>query len=295
MSNDSNLGHLIIAQVGKWLRKEGPAKRSYLSDFDRISNEVRPGDVLLVEGHSRISSIIRMITQSPWTHSALYIGRLHDIEDEQLRDIVQQHCDCSPSHQLVIESLIGKGTVVSPLDKYRYDHVRICRPIGLLRADAQKVIAYAIGRFGAIYSLRHLLDLARFIFPWSILPRRWRSSLFAHNALQPTEDICSSMIAEAFTSINFPILPLIVVDPQNKTWELVHRNPKLFTPSDFDYSPYFSIIKYPILPLSEFGTYHNLPWRKDLLSDDAGILVQIPEIPKERATLPNPQQNTKKN
>lgn len=282
---EPNLGQQIIAAAGTWLRQEGAPSRSYLADFDRISTEVRPGDVLLVEGHSHVSSIIRMVTQSPWTHSTLYIGHLHNIVDEALRAKVQEHCQCSTAQQLVIESLLGKGTIVSPLSKYRRHHVRICRPVGLTRADAQTVINYAIGRLGVHYSVRHLLDLARFIFPWGILPRRWRSSLFAHNALQPTEDICSSMIAEAFISINFPILPLIVVDAQQRI-ELIHRNPKLFTPSDFDYSPYFAIIKYPILPLTERGIYHYLPWRKDVLSNDAGIFVQIPEIPKEPIALP---------
>jgi hypothetical protein len=75
------------------------------------------------------------------------------------------------------------------------------------------------------------------------------------------------MIAAAFKSVNFPILPL-VRDDSGHTFELVHRNPKLFTPSDFDYSPYFEIIKYPPFTTSGHSGYRNLPWNEELVSSD---------------------------
>lgn len=50
------------------------------------------------------------------------------------------------------------------------------------------------------------------------------------------------------------------------------RNPKLFTPKDFDYSPYFNIIKYPFIGLDELGIYRSLPWAETALlyNDEAG-------------------------
>ena len=42
--------------------------------------------------------------------------------------------------------------------------------------------------------------------------------------------------------------------------KLYRRNPKLCTPRDFDYSPYFDIIKYPFLDLSQYAEYHLAPW-----------------------------------
>lgn len=272
----SKLATWIIAKFGAWLQKEEPPRHEYLTDFDRITFEVRPADVLLVEGRHRISNIIRHITLSPWTHSALYIGRLHDIKDEKLREKVREKCHCSPEEQLLIESIIGKGTIISPLSKYRHDNLRLCRPVGLSHQDAQKVIAYAIGRLGSKYNMRQIFDLFRFLFPWGLWPRRWRSSLFQHNAQQPTEDICSSMIAQAFAAVNFPILPL--VKKEKETYELIQRNPRLFTPSDFDYSPYFSIIKYPIFPLGEPAAYHKLPWKVGVISDDQGRISPLPDI-----------------
>lgn len=35
---------------------------------------LRPGDVLLIEGHSRVSTAIKYLTQSTWSHAALYVG-----------------------------------------------------------------------------------------------------------------------------------------------------------------------------------------------------------------------------
>ncbi|MGL5743315.1 MAG: hypothetical protein ACRCXC_12685 [Legionella sp.] len=67
------------------------------------------------------------------------------------------------------------------MTEYKNDHLRILRPSALLPEDKQQVIAASIHKIGKNYSLRHLFDLARFIFPWSIFPRKWRSSFFQRN------------------------------------------------------------------------------------------------------------------
>src|SRR3569832_2812393 len=66
----------LVGRFTRWLVKEQPLSDMPLCDFDRLSLEIRPCDVLLVEGRSRVSNIIKNITQTAWTHSALYIGRL---------------------------------------------------------------------------------------------------------------------------------------------------------------------------------------------------------------------------
>jgi hypothetical protein len=76
------------------------------------------------------------------------------------------------------------------------------------------------------------------------------------------------MIAEAFNSVQFPILPLVKTHA-TKGLELITRNPKLFTPRDFDYSPYFEIIKYPFIEFADYAMYRKLPWnREGLVSHD---------------------------
>lgn len=242
-----------------WLMKEPEPDEFPMCDFDRLQYEIRPCDVILIEGRNRVSEVIKLITQSSWSHAALYIGRLHDIENPVLRARVQEYYDGPLDEQLLIESMLGKGTIITSLSSYRGAHIRICRPKGISRHDSQQVIGFAIGRLGMDYGIRHNLDLARLLIPWSILPRRWRSSLFQHNIGTPTKEICSSMLAEAFNSINFPILPFVRLHKE-KGLELYHRNPKLYTPRDFDYSPYFEIIKYPVFELDSHAAYRHLPW-----------------------------------
>lgn len=263
-----NFAEWAIEKVSNWLLVETPPKRGYLSDFSLITKEIIPGDVLLIEGRSRASLIIRRVTQSPWSHAILYIGRIPEIKDHNFRQIVERITNFDTETQLIIESEIGSGTIISTLDKYKVDHMRILRPRGLTKNSAQQVINFAITRIGRKYDLRHLLDLARFLFPWGLFPRSWRSSLFQHNALQPTQDICSSMIASAFLHVGFPILPIIRKNDQQQI-ELIARNPNLYVPSDFDFSPFFDVIKYPIIPPDAQGEYKNLNWKFGAISNDA--------------------------
>ncbi|MDH5517709.1 MAG: YiiX/YebB-like N1pC/P60 family cysteine hydrolase [Gammaproteobacteria bacterium] len=250
-------------------REHGEPKKG-LSNFDRLRYEIRPGDVLLIEGRSRVSSIIKTITQSCWTHSAFYVGRLHDIEDPAVRAHIKRFYNGDPEEQLIIEAMMGEGTLVDNLKKYKDENLRICRPKGITHQDAQKVINYAIKRLGTDYDVRQLLDLLRFLFPYSFLPRRWRSSLFEHNAGKATKTVCSTMMAEAFASVHFPILPVLQYD-EEENLKIYRRNSKLITPSDFDYSPYFDVIKYPIFDFDELAVYKQLPWSKD------GIIYKNPD------------------
>lgn len=259
MKVKNTLMEWILLKVYNFLEKpDKTPSRAYLYNFDQLKSKIKPCDVLLVETHTRIGNIIRLISESAWSHAVLYIGKTEDIDDPTVRSELLKYTNHSLSDQWVIESVIGKGTIVTSLEAYRDDHLRILRPTTLLPEDIHKVIGYAIHHIGKKYSLRHVFDLARFIFPWGFFPRRWRSSLFQHNALQPTEDTCSSLIAYAFQSVNFPILPVIERDSRGCVF--IHRNPRLYTPSDFDVSPFFDIIKYPLLPLSEGTTYKDLPW-----------------------------------
>ena len=257
-----------------WLNGEADPPEYPMCNFERIRYELRPCDVILVEGRSRVSNVIRMITSSPWTHTALYLGRLHDIEDPNVRATVAEHYPCEPDTQVVIESMLGKGTVIHPLSFYERDHIRICRPKGLAHKDAQEVIRYGVSRLGTDYDVRQIFDLARFLFPWFMLPRKWRSTLFERNAGRSTRTVCSTMIAEAFAFIQFPILPLVKRTGGSGV-QLFRRNPKMCVPSDFDYSPYFEIIKYPFIDFTVHSSYRLLPWKGSgvLDGDEAQMYV----------------------
>lgn len=267
----------------EWITYEQQNTSIPLCDFERIRYELRPGDVLLIEGRSWVSEVIRQITQSSWSHACLYIGRLHDIDNSEVRAQLSKYFDGEANVQLVIEGYLGKGTIVSPIDNYRNDHIRICRPRALSRKDAQHVIAYAISKLGSEYDVRQIFDLARFLIPWAILPRRWRSTLFEYHPGESVKTVCSTMIAEAFESINFPILP-VVKQHEETGIELFIRNPRLFTPRDFDYSPYFEIIKYPFISFAD-EPYRNLPWNQEGLISHDGKTIPNPGSEKPKSKL----------
>ncbi|MFP6796615.1 MAG: YiiX/YebB-like N1pC/P60 family cysteine hydrolase [Pseudomonadales bacterium] len=275
------VSRFISTPLSRWLQRRRPPSNNPLSDFERVRHELKPGDVLLVEGRSRISDVIKVVTQSPWSHATLYIGRLHDIENDTSRAALIHRSAFAPSTQLVVESQLGTGTLVRALTEYADDHLRICRPVGLSAEDAQTITAHAIKSLGLDYDVRQIFDLARFLFPWGVLPRRWRSSLFRTRAGSETRTVCSTMIAEAFAAVEFPILPLVQRSEQNRI-RLYRRNPKLCTPSDFDYSPYFEIIKYPFYDFADVPGYKLLPWTTDSAGApaDAAVTVNEKESPK---------------
>ena len=65
-----NVGRLIA-----WLQKPATHCEPFpVNESMALRDTLRPGDVLLVEGKGRISGSIKYLTQSTWSHSALYVG-----------------------------------------------------------------------------------------------------------------------------------------------------------------------------------------------------------------------------
>ncbi len=207
---------------------------------------------------------------------------MRSIKDSELYEKVANHWDGDEDELLLIEAEIDRGTIVTPLSHYRDYHLRICKPIGLDKADRQEVAAYVIARLGTTYNVHQLLDLARFLVPWwTLIPRKWHSTLFEHNAGEPTRTVCSSLIAHAFQSVGFPILPLIQQDDEGR-YRLFRRNPKLFVPRDFDYSPFFEVAKCPLLASGRIfsgkpkrGYYHKFEWVDEPLPEHDKELHQL--------------------
>ena len=239
-----------------------------LSDIEQLSQNLEAADVVLVEGLTRVSDVIRWVTHSPWTHAALHIGRLDQIDDPALRAVVERHYQGPSNVPLLVESYLNEGTIVQPITVYSHHHLRIARPRGLKPEDASAVVAYAISRLGVPYNVRQIFDLLRFLFPWFILPRRWRSSLFELNPGSNTKTVCSTMVAEAFGRVQYPILPLVKRTDHGRS-HFFRRNPKLCTPSDFDYSPYFDIVKYPYFDADANGNYALINWHDAVELDQA--------------------------
>lgn len=207
------------------------------SDFQTLSHILRPGDVLLVEGCERISTAIKYLTQSTWSHAALFVGdHLPAPADE-----------CEP-HQLV-EVNLGEGCVSVPLSKYATFNTRVCRPVDLTEKECRQITSFMISRIGLKYDLRNVFDLLRYFMPTPPVPVRWRRRMLALGSGDPTRAICSSLIAQAFQSVQYPILPNVTQIKTRKgsryaRTEILHiRHHSLFAPRDFDLSPYFEIVK----------------------------------------------------
>lgn len=212
---------------------------------------LRPADVLLVEGHSRFGTAVKYLTQSTWSHAALYVG-------EQLRE-----AGGDPAHAFV-EADAVEGVRSLGIDALAGYHTRICRPVGLGDAACRQVCGYAIARIGARYDLRNIIDLARYLLPTPPVPSWMRRRMLAFGSGDPTRAICSTLIAQAFQSIRYPILPVKVrrdLDTPECPGcyeEVLHiRHYRLFAPRDFDVSPYFQIIK---PTLAQDFDYRSLPW-----------------------------------
>jgi hypothetical protein len=162
---------------------------------------------------------------------------------------------------VLVEAELGKGVIASPLSKYATFNTRICRPVGLSPDDRMKVARFAVERIGQAYDLKNIIDLLRFLLPHPPVPVSWRRRMIALGSGEPTRAICSSLIAQAFQSVNYPILPEVsLVDGQSRR-EILHiRHHSLYTPRDFDISPFFAIVK----PTIETGfDYQSMAWAKD--------------------------------
>jgi len=288
----------VIAECAKLLMKPlGDYVVRVPNDIEVLKRTLRKGDVLLIEGDQRISQVIRYLTQSCWSHCAIYVGDALVKNGGPETTRVRAAFGANAEH-LLVEAIEGAGVTASPLEKYIPYNIRICRPEGLRRADADQVVAYACARIGDRYDLRHIVDLARYFFPVSIVPRRWRSAALTLGRNSERAVICSTMIARGLAKVGYPILPEVTVDaaPENdgalrrlmpRRWQrhrarFRRRDPKLVTPRDFDLSPYFRIVKFDHMPGTKFD-YQTIVWE-----DDSPRRDRSPAAPA-LGTLPDPE------
>ncbi len=254
----------ISRRLIKYLEQTSPGIEPFTaSDPQSLESVLQPGDVLLVEGNTRVSGIIKYLTQSTWSHSALYVGPRFN----------KRAADGSP--HVLIEANLGQGVITAALSKYTSFHTRICRPVGLDETDREQVVAYMIKRLGIEYDVKNITDLMRYLVPLPV-PARFRRRMLSFGSGVPTKVICSGLIAQAFESVRYPILPRIeLVESKEKRREILHiRHHSLYMPRDFDISPYFRVVK----PTIELGfDYHKLRWANRPLPPE-----------EERGALPRP-------
>ncbi|MDP4594876.1 MAG: lipo-like protein [Beijerinckiaceae bacterium] len=252
------IGHRIAGFLSKPIKGYMPLATSNPAAFRRT---LRRGDVVLVEGNTRVSTAIKYLTQSTWSHAMLYTGP------------IPGHADSNGDVHVFVEADIDEGVISAPFSKYELHHTRICRPAGLGETETAVVCNYVLARLGDTYDMKNIVDLMRYFMPTPPVPTRFRRRMISLGAGSPSQTICSTLIAQAFQSINYPILPTIQsVDDaagdaksheaaQERKREILRiRHHSLFAPRDFDISPYFNIVK----PSVEIGfDYRQLNWEQE--------------------------------
>lgn len=223
-------GHWLATFLGKPMKHFKPA---VTADVEGLKNILKVGDVVLVEGELRVSSAIKYLTQSTWSHAAMYVGTLGDQEN------------------MLIEADMSEGIRAVPLEYYENYHLRVCRPYKITQEHQKELRQYMVNRLGDHYDLDNVIDLMRYLLPNPPVPSAWRRGLLELGSGEPTKAICSTVIAQAFISIQYPILPAsskrLLADIETRKSRYVNvfreRHFSLFVPRDFDVSPYFQIIK----------------------------------------------------
>jgi hypothetical protein len=241
------VGRAIAGYLAKPIGKPG----GNATDALLAAETLQPGDVLLVEGNTRISAAIKYLTQSMWSHAALYVG------------VRAELAPVGGELATLIEADLMDGVRAVPLSVYSAFRVRICRPVNLTAADRERVIRFLIERLGHRYDLENVLDLARYLLRFP-MPARLRRRMISCGSGDATRAICSTLIAQAFGAVRYPILPIISrkndgnpgrADLVRELWRIRHHS--LYVPRDFDISPFFEVVKPRIAKPFD---YRCAPW-----------------------------------
>jgi len=246
----------IGSYLASFLSKPRPGYQQHdTTSVDAILQVIKPGDILLVDGNSRISTAIKYLTQSTWSHACLYMGAP----------------DATVESLTLVEADLNNGVTMVPLNKYADYNVRICRPVGLNAAERKELLNFVQERIGFRYDLKNIFDLMRYLIQNPAVPTQYRRDMLSLGSGEPTKAICSTLIAQAFQSINYPILPRSSLDEGSDEQLFEARHHTHYVPRDFDLSPYFCVVK----PTLELGfDFHALRWSEPQEQTETGELAQ---------------------
>ena len=85
----SKIKQAVGARLASFLTKPlSGYQRLDTVSVETISSTLKTGDVLLVEGNTRISIAVKYLTQSSWSHACLFVGKqgAHCSEPSLLED-----------------------------------------------------------------------------------------------------------------------------------------------------------------------------------------------------------------
>jgi len=195
---------------------------STIANPQSFSAMLRPGDVLLTDGNTRMAALVRRITGSTWSHVSMYVGPLEE----------------GPDPRCIVEADIGAGVRAVRLSEFNGQRVRILRPTGLQDTERRRLADWVVSRIGDEYDLAHAWALARRLlrlpFAFNLPPA---PSTMAQGARR---FICSSLLAQAFLLVGHPIVPTEIRVRDAQAADYRH-----LTPRDFESASVFEVVRTP--------------------------------------------------
>ena len=179
------ISRAIGKRLASFLSKDLPGyQRLDTVSIEEVAAVLRTGDIVLVEGNTRLSTAIKFLTQSSWSHACLFVGKAGD--------------DCTALS--LIEANLNNGVHLVSLDHYANSNLRICRPLSISEADMQSLVSFVNSKLGHRYDLRNIFDLIRYTIQKPAVPNRYRRAMLSFGSGEPTKAICSRCGAIAMRS-----------------------------------------------------------------------------------------------
>ena len=177
------------------------------------------GDVLLSEGNTRVSILIKRLTGSPWSHVSIYVGPLDDGHDPRC----------------IVEADVVAGVRSIRLSELDALNVRVLRPTSLDSTKRSRLAEWVTSRIGSEYDHAHALLLGRRLLRLPLRTRAGPSSSTATSTA--TRFICCSLLVHAFASVGLAIAPVGMCSDASGC-----ADPASITPGDFEEAPMFEVI-----------------------------------------------------
>src|SRR5699024_791368 len=230
----------IKSHIIRWLYAKKESPTASWCDFHQARHLFEPADVILVDGNTLADRKVKAISGSRWSQVYLYLGRLHDIKNTSLRATVSEPLDCQSDTQLMLKVDLVQGIHITTISELRQQTFRICRPSELSAEDKQSVINYAISHISVSNKHAWWPAVRLLVVPWGVFTRKWRLRLFRYLSGRRLRRAVGGTVGDAFSFIQFPILPLVKGDNTNEH-RLYRQYPFIFYAADFDLSPYFDV------------------------------------------------------
>ena len=182
-------------------------------DRQRLAATLDRGDVLLCDGNTRAAALVKRVTRSTWSHVSMYVGPL----------------EAGPDPRCIVEADFAAGVRAIRLSELNALQVRVLRPVRLSDEHRRLLAEWVVSRIGSEYDLAQAWFLGRSLLRLPVRARS-RSSPDATTA-SSTRFICSSLLAQAFALVGYPIQPDTPL--VGRAAAIDYRN---VTPGDFEHA-----------------------------------------------------------